>query len=195
MAADVFAINPSGGTTSAATHVPVRLPNPSQLHPLSTIVTPTVRVRFRLRSHADQSQLQNDQNSFDTDLIATFTFLQYRQNPLRPGMSCLDMALYRPTLGQLDLARISAHGVQPAHAPVSEGTRARETDLTKRASALTEMMKTRVGMANSDLEVKSVLKATWQLPSGPDGDTADLVLPAGPRSDDAKSDVQRSARR
>lgn len=159
--ADVFAINPSGGPSSAGTHVPIKLPNPATLSPLSTIINPSARLRPRLRrSTKDPIDLP------DADLGATFTFLPYRPHPLQ-RVSCLDLALYRPALGQIDLARLSERKLQPS---------VPEMEVTKRASALTEMMRARVGLVASDLGVESGFQATWQMPLAGGGTDDDLPL-------------------
>lgn len=123
---------------------------------MSTIITPSARLRTRLR--------KPNESFPDADLGATFTFLPYRRHPLQ-GVSCLDIALFRPALGQVDLARLSVKIVQSTRP---------ELEVTRRASALTEMMKAKVGLAASDFGVESGIKATWQMPLAVEGTDEDL---------------------
>lgn len=127
---------------------------------MSTIITPSARLRPRLRKSI------KDDSTPDLDLGATFQFLPYRVHPIH-GASCLDLALYRPALGQVDLARLSVRRVEVSGP---------ELEVAKRASALTEMMKARVGLVASDLGVESGIDVTWQLPSTKDGPEEDLPL-------------------
>ena len=117
------------------------------------------------------------------DLGTTFQFLPYRQHPLQ-GVSCLDLALYRPVLGQVDLARLSVRRVQPSMP---------EREVSKRASALTEMMRAKVGLVASDLGVEAGVQATWQLPL-PGGMDEDLPLSIS-RTQDKKRAVVRASKR
>lgn len=177
---DVFAINPSGGPSSAGTHVPIKLPNPTRLSSLSTTITPSARLRPRLRRNIkDASDLP------DTDLGATLTFLPYRPHPLH-GVSCLDLALYRPALSQVDLARLSVRKVQPS---------VPEMEVTKRASALTEMMRAKVGLVASDLGVESGVQATWQMPLAGAGTDEDLSLALVRSSPQKRVSIPRSSKR
>lgn len=97
----------------------------------------------------------------------TFAFSPQLSDPLRPGTSILDLAIYRSSKQQVDLARLSVS---------STGTTAttQSTSMGRRGSGLTEMMKARVGTGGNVLDVTSVVKVTWSLPPGQDG----AVLPA-----------------
>lgn len=182
----MFAINPSGGSTSAITHVPIRLSNPESLPPLSTTITPSARIRPRKRILTDM-----DTPQIPSDLGAVFTFLPYRRNPLLPAVSCLDIALYRPSLGQIDITRLSVRAVQPS---------APQMEVTRRASALTEMMRAKVGLVASDLGVDSTICATWQLPLDslqdlPQGDDGSPLLSASEPVKEKRVVKGRSAQR
>jgi len=95
----------------------------------------------------------------------TFTFRTQLSDPLRPGTSVLDLAIYRSSIQQLDLARLSIS---------SSETALQSTSMGRRGSGLTEMMKARVGIGGGDLDVASGVKVTWVLPPGQEG----VVLPA-----------------
>jgi len=148
----VFAINPSGGPASATTHTPSRLVNPDHLHALSTTITPSARLRMRLPP--DQSQTNPRTGT-------TFSFHPQRSDPLRPGSSCIDIAIYRSTTQQLDLARLC---VGPTLTPSRKEER--------RGSGLTEMMKMKTRSGSDELHTDAGVKVTWVLPSG-----QDLLLP------------------
>ena len=99
----------------------------------------------------------------------TFAFRSQLSDPLRPGTSVLDLAIYRSAMKQVDLARLS---ISFTGTTVST----QSTSMGRRGSGLTEMMKARVGIGGGDLDVTSVVKATWALPSGQEG----VVLPPCP---------------
>ena len=143
----MFAINPSGGRASAATHTSSRLVNPNHLHALSTSITPSARLRMRLPQ--DQSQ--------NTHTGTTFAFQPQLLDPLRPGSSCIDIAIYRSTTQQLDLARLS---VGPTLTPSRKEER--------RGSGLTEMIKMKTRAVSDGLHTDSKVKVSWDLPSGQD---------------------------
>lgn len=94
----------------------------------------------------------------------TFTFRPQLSDPLRPGTSVLDIAIYRSSIQQLDLARLSIS---------SSETTLQSTSMGRRGSGLTEMMKARVGIGGGDLDAASGVKVTWVLPPGQEG----VVLP------------------
>lgn len=144
----MFAINPSGGLASAATHTPARLVNPDHLQALSTTITPSARLRMRLP--LDQSQTNPRTGT-------TFSFHPQRSDPLRGGRLCIDIAIYRSTTQQLDLARLS---VGPTLTPSSKEER--------RGSGLTEMMKVKTRSGSDGLHTDSKVKVSWVLPSGQD---------------------------
>jgi hypothetical protein len=106
-------------------------------------------------------RLPQDQNH-SVRTGTTFTFLQQRSIPLRPGSSCVDIAIYRTASQQLDLARLS---VSTTELESGRGGR--------KGSGLTEMMKMKTRAGSGGLDVESRVKVTWALPSG-----QDLVLPA-----------------
>jgi hypothetical protein len=95
----------------------------------------------------------------------TFTFRPQLSDPLRPGTSVLDLAIYRSSIQQLDLARLSISS--------TESTTAQSMSMGRKGSGLTEMMKARVGIGGGDLDVTSGVKVTWVLPPGQEG----VVLP------------------
>lgn len=144
----MFAINPSGGPASATTHTSSRLVNPNHLHALSTTITPSARLRMRLP--LDQSQTNPRTGT-------TFSFHPQRSDPLRNGRSCIDIAIYRSTTQQLDLARLS---VGPTLTPSRREER--------RGSGLTEMMKVKTRSGSGGLHTDAGVKVTWVLPSGQD---------------------------
>jgi hypothetical protein len=154
---DVFAINPSGGLANASTHTPPRLVNPHTLQSLSTTITPSARVRMRSKQEANLAGPMYTGT--------TFAFRPQLSDPLRPGTSILDLAIYRSSLQQLDLARLTISSVQTS-IPQS-------TSMGRRGSGLTEMMKARVGIGGGDLDITSGVKVTWVLPPGQEG----MVLP------------------
>lgn len=156
----MFAINPSGGLASATTHTSSRLVNPDHLHALSTTITPSARLRMRLTQ--DQSQTNPRTGT-------TFAFQPQLPDPLRPGSSCIDVAIYRSTTQHLDLARLSV-----------STTRIENGRGERRGSGLTEMMKMKTRVGPGGLDTDSKVKVTWVLPSG-----QDLLLPT--LSDQTKS--------
>jgi hypothetical protein len=163
---DVFAVNPSGGPPTAHGHVTAILPNPRSLSTLSTVVTPSARLRMRMpisqtEPHAPQSTVRT-----------TFTFGIQRQHPFQAETSCLDVSIYRSTAQQLDRARLIV-SYPTQHTPKVQLP---ERQVARRASALTEMMKARVGMGSADFDVSSSVKVTWGLPVG-DGSTH-LIAPS-----------------
>jgi hypothetical protein len=163
---DVFAVNPSGGPPTAHGHVTAILPNPRTLSTLSTVVTPSARLRMRMpisqtEPHAPQSTVRT-----------TFDFEVQREHPLQAETSCLDVSIYRSTTQQLDRARLIV-SYPTQHAPKAQQP---EHQVARRASALTEMMKARVGMGSADFDVSSSVKVTWGLPVG-DGSTR-LIAPS-----------------
>jgi hypothetical protein len=98
--------------------------------------------------------------------ISTFTgttssFRPQLSDPLRPGTSVLDLAIYRSSIQQLDLARLSISS--------AESTISQSSSMGRRGSGLTEMMKARVGIGGGDLDVTSGVKVTWVLPPGREG--------------------------
>jgi len=99
----------------------------------------------------------------------TFTFRPQLSDPPRPGTSILDLAIYRSSTQQLDLARLFVSSVRT--------TNAQSTNVGRRGSGLTEMMKAKVGIGGGDLDIKSVVKVTWVLPPGQEG----MVLPTTAR--------------
>ena len=111
----------------------------------------------------------------------TFTFRPQLSDPLRPGTSVLDIAIYRSSIQQLDLARLSIS---------SSETTLQSTSMGRRGSGLTEMMKARVGIGGGDLDVASGVKVTWVLPPGQEG----VVLPlSAPKPGHAVSDLRSAA--
>lgn len=148
----MFAINPSGGPASATTHTPSRLVNPDHLHALSTTITPSARLRMRLSQDLSQTNPRTG---------TTFAFQPQLSDPLRPGSSYIDIAIYRSATQQLDLARLC---VGPTLTPSRKEER--------RGSGLTEMMKVKTRSGSGRLDVDSKVKVTWVLPSG-----RDLLLP------------------
>jgi hypothetical protein len=155
--ADVFAINPSGGIATASTHTPPRLVNPTHLSSLSTTITPSARLRMRLT--------QDPTHQAPARTWTTFAFRPQISDPLRPGTSSVELAIYRSALQQVDLARLSISS--PASVEQCSGSQGR------RGSGLTEMMKARVGIVGGDLNVESVVKVTWVLPPV----QGDVILP------------------
>jgi hypothetical protein len=128
------------------------------------MVTPSARLRMRSKQDASLAG--------PTYTGTTFTFRPQLSDPLRPGTSILDIAIYRSSIQQLDLARLSISSVQT--------TNAQSTNVGRRGSGLTEMMKARVGIGGGDLDVTSGVKVTWVLPPGQEG----VVLPpSASRSD------------
>ena len=91
-----------------------------------------------------------------------FTYISYRQNPFKKGVFYQDMAVYRSTTAQLELARLCVQAVIPGNENGLNGIATQ-----KRASALTEMMLRRAGLAEqSDLSISHEVKARWMLPLG-----------------------------
>jgi len=106
-----------------------------------------------------------------THMGSTFAFRPQLSDPLRSCTSVLDLAIYRSTLKQVDLARLSISAYEATTHSKSMG---------RRGSGLTEMMKAKVGIGGSDLDITSLVKVTWALPPGQD----EVVLPApAPKSD------------
>jgi len=103
-----------------------------------------------------------------THMGTTFVFRPQLSDPLRSGTSVLDLAIYRSTMKQVDLARLSISSTGT--------TTAQPKSMGRRGSGLTEMMKAKVGIGGSDLDVTSLIKVTWVLPSGKEG----VVLPPCP---------------
>jgi hypothetical protein len=87
----------------------------------------------------------------------TFTFRPQLSDPSRPGTSVLDIAIYRSSLQQVDIARLSV---------ASSESIVQSSSIGRRGSGLTEMMKAKVGIVGGDLDVTSGVKVTWVLPPG-----------------------------
>jgi hypothetical protein len=120
------------------------------------MVTPSARLRMRSKQEANLAG--------PTYTRTTFTFRPQLSDPLRPGTSVLDIAMYRSSIQQLDLARLSVSS--------SEST-VQSSSMGRRGSGLTEMMKAKVGIGGGDLDITSGVKVTWVLPPGQEG----VVLP------------------
>ncbi|WRT70766.1 uncharacterized protein IL334_007765 [Kwoniella shivajii] len=157
----VFPITPSGGPPSASTHATDKFVNPSQLHPLSTVISPTARLRPRLSPH-DTDPLAAP-NKAPPSEEAVFNFLSLRQHPLSRKTFYQDISMFRPSSNTLELARLSVHPMEHANATEKE-TRS----LQRRGSALTEMMRSKAFGEGSDLGVEANVKAAWSLPDGVD---------------------------
>ncbi|KAK4689245.1 hypothetical protein P7C73_g853, partial [Tremellales sp. Uapishka_1] len=153
----VFPIVPSGGPPSAFTHAAERIVNPSQLYPLSTVVTPIARLRPPPVS-ASLSE-ENLIRAARKDSPSIFHFSSaYRPHPLAKGTFCQDIAIYRPFSALLDLCRLSAQAV------VSTNGR-KYVQMESKGSGLTEMMRDRAGFGGeSDLGAEHALRARWMMP-------------------------------
>jgi hypothetical protein len=121
------------------------------------MVTPSARLRMRTKQDVNLAG--------STYTGTTFTFRPQLADPLRPGTSILDLAIYRSSIQQLDLARLSISS--------TETSIAQSSSMGRRGSGLTEMMKAKVGIGGGDLDIKSEVKVTWVLPPGQEG----VVLP------------------
>lgn len=154
---DVFAVNPDGGAASALSHIPARYPNPTNMASLSMVVTPSARLRPpRPTDHSDDL-LPSGRSSVCVSVAA---FLAQRRDPLQPGTSALDVAVFRLEPGQIELARLS---ISTAQSP--DSGRSGQDTFSRRPSALTEMMRNRY-TAHGDLKVEDAGKGRWLIPHG-----------------------------
>jgi hypothetical protein len=139
------------------THTPPRLVNPNHIHSLSTTITPSARLRMRLK--------QDLAHQAPAHTKTTFTFRPQISDPLRPSTSCIEIAIHRSAFQQVDLARLSISSATS----MEQGKESEK----RRGSGFTEMMKARVGIVGGDLNVESVVKVAWVLPPG----QGDVILP------------------
>ena len=164
---DVFPINPTGGPASAATHVSTRPSNPQYLYPLSSTVFPGVRIRPRQMGASPDGEAAPASEG-----PGCFAFSNLRKDPQDRRAVCQDVVIYRKSTGHLELCRLMARPFSPHPTPMVPGQR--------RASALTEMMRTKACGEGSDLEVKKAVRARWAIQLGGDGVrravTVDLVI-------------------
>jgi hypothetical protein len=98
-----------------------------------------------------------------------FSFIGYRPNPLRSGVFCEDLAIYRPQAHQLESHRISVYQNRP---------RVASKHVERRGSALTEMMKASLER-DSDLGVEHAERIRWSLPFGDGLSTPMVESPMG----------------
>lgn len=165
----VFAVNPDGGSASAVSHVPIQYSNPAKIPSLSTVVTPSARLRPPRPTDQSDESLPSGRASVCVSVAA---FFAQRRDPLRPEMGLLDVALFRRESSQIELARLS---ISTAQSPVSG--RSGQEPFSRRPSALTEMMRNRY-TANGDLNVEHTVKGRWLLPQSDDP----MVSMAKPRT-------------
>lgn len=135
--------------------------NPQHLYPLSTVISASTRLR---PPHLD---LPNELDATTrSEGPGHFAFADLRVHPLDNGAVCHDVVTFRPILAQIELSRLTLRAVPipVASSKLVAGQR--------RASALTEMMRTKAFGEGSDLEVKKAVKARWLVPLD-----ADLIGP------------------
>jgi hypothetical protein len=173
LTADVFAISPAGGKPTAGSHVSLKIANPSQLNPLSIEVTPFARLRPpRLGSTDDLAGKADEAAKISS--FATAVFVAARFSPLDRKLFCQDVAIYRPGMGQMELARLTSH----ARAPTTPSTTTKpiDTPAQRRGSNLTTMMREKAGLVpETDLAVEHALKARWALPLGQDASASPVL--------------------
>lgn len=186
IALDVFPISPSGGRPSAASHVSQRIANPEQLHPLSTIVHAIVRLRPR-RAFADVEE-EDLPHASAIQTPGVFTFLKYRQHPLEKGMFCDDMVIFRSSVAEVELARLSVRQINRSKISSTDGV-----STQRRASALTEMIRSRAGLTEpNDLSVTGAIRARWCLPLGSNTESPILLISRSKQWKALAVDPQRS---
>lgn len=172
---DVFPVCPGGGKPTAASHVPLKLTNAHILPALSVGIVPCARIRpYRAGS---SENLHEKAEAEGTSGNAVSMFAALRVHPLGKGTLCQDIAIFRSSKAELDLARLAAHQVAPKVAsPPAEGHR-------RLSSNLTEMMRQKAGLrSESDLDVKSAVMARWALPIGGGGPKDLETLPPAKES-------------
>ncbi|WWD20766.1 hypothetical protein CI109_105243 [Kwoniella shandongensis] len=158
----VFPITPTGGPPTAASHANPRISNSSQMYPLSAVIMPIVRLRPG-RTATDTTPTHIQQPSIVSNSGAAFCFLDYRRHPVSGHLYCQDIAIFRPSVNILELARVDLRAINHAESSVvSAGS------LQRRGSALTEMMRNKAFGEQSDLWSESSIKAKWTLPAGLD---------------------------
>ncbi|WVF68008.1 hypothetical protein IAT40_002770 [Kwoniella sp. CBS 6097] len=162
----IFPVSPLGGPASASTHATAKRVNPTQLHPLSSVVAPIARLRPR-RSPGDSTSDFTAAGSTNSE--AAFVFGHHQKHPLHKSMYCQDVMIYRPQFSALEVTRIS---VEPVSHPARSTETGENRSLQRRGSALTEMMRNKAFGEPGDLTSESGIKAAWTLPTGID----DLVL-------------------
>lgn len=148
-------MHPSGAPTTAASHASDRLNNPSELPRLSAVVTPVARLRYK--PHSLSQQIPNESGDSETCIAASFAFGKFGANPLTNGQWFQEVHITRPEDGIVELVRLGTAKVQ-AQTPGDS--------VLRHGSALTEMMRNK--SSDSDLSVRSALKAKWILPEAED---------------------------
>ena len=160
--ADIFPITQSGGTPSAATHATLKITNPSQIYPLSTVITPLARLRPQFS--AANGQTDESPASLPFHSPGVFAFIRHRRDPLSKDVFLQDIAIFQPLVAQFEVVRLSTRAVVPERLSRSDHPNA------KRGSALTEMMRNRAGITHqTDLSVSHATKARWVVPLGGGG--------------------------
>ncbi|WVQ95564.1 hypothetical protein IAU59_002661 [Kwoniella sp. CBS 9459] len=185
----VFPISPLGGPATANTHATIKTWNPTQLHPLSTVVAPIARLRPRRSAGDSTTDLPSSSNNVNGE--ATFVFGRHQKHPLHKTMYCQDIVIHRPSSSALELARISVEPSPHSDRSVRPADKGESRSLQRRGSALTEMMRNKAFGESGDLTSVSGTKAAWTLPPGSD-DT--ILWSASERICNAKPVVKAIAR-
>jgi hypothetical protein len=199
---DIFALSPFGGPATSSSHLSAKPPNPVQRHPLSTVINPCARLRPshpRSPEPIAPSSASGPLEAFPTG--AAFAFLNFRLDPLKRATTaaCLDLAILRLPLNQLELARITLFPASSSSTPTPTSDGVKEHGRTGRpspvrgfatpsttstsprgVSALTEMMRG-IGRVQPELSVRSSIIARWALPLGGDGPGDALRATLDPR--------------